>query len=247
MKLNDSAILIGCLFSMTAQASPVPDFPFITVTGSATLGVEPDMAQIRLMIRANENTAEQATNAVYGQGNALLDYLKSKGVELNAIEAAQINKEATYQDYSSRTITGYSATQAVSVALATIEHYVEIMDYLFKQPNIFSIQGQFGSSKQASYEMELMAKAGADARNRAEQLSAAQGVSLHSVFAISEGSRNWGNLAGDFGFGGGGVYGAQLRASADGMASVDKSSLVLPKHIQLQQSVNVIYRLKSGY
>ena len=243
MKLNFPAILVGCLFSMTVQASPVPDFPFITVTGSARLDVEPDIAQIRLMIRANENTAEQATNAVYRQGNALLDYLKSKGVELDAIEAAQINKEATYQDYSNRTITGYSATQTVSVELATIEHYVEIMDYLFKQPNIFSINGQFGSSKQADIETELMAKAGADARKRAEQLSAAQGVTVHSVFAISEGSRSWGNLAGDFGFGsGGGVYGAQMRASADGM---EASSLVMPKHIQLQQSVNVIYRLES--
>ena len=235
---------VSCMVSGLALASPVPDFPFITVTGSATLDVAPDLAQIRLMIRANENTAEQATTAVYQQGNAMLDYLKSKGIELDAIEAAQINKEATYQDYSSRTITGYSATQAVSIELATIEHYVEIMDYLFKQPNIFSIQGQFGSSRKEAYETELMAKAGADARKRAEQLSAAQGVSLHSVFAISEGSRNWGGLAGDFGFGGGGgVYGAQMRASADGMESMNKSSLVMPKHIQLHQSVNVIYRL----
>lgn len=231
-----------CL-SFAATASPVPDFPFITVTGTAQLHVEPDTAQIRLVIRANESTAEQATSAVYRQGNTLLEYLKSKGVELDAIEAAQINKEATYQDYSSRTITGYSATQPVSIQLQSIEHYAEIMDHLFKQPNIFSIQGQFGTSKQSQYETELVAKAGADARKRAEQLSAAQGVSLHSVFAISEGSRSWGNLGGDFGFGAGaGVYGVQMRASAD---SMEQSSLVMPKHIQLQQSVNVIYRLET--
>lgn len=235
---------IAVCFPIKGVASPVPDFPFITVTGTAQLDIEPDTAKIRLVIRATENTAEQATSAVYRQGNALLDFLKSKGVELDAIEAAQINKEATYQDYSSRTITGYSATQPVMVELKSIEHYVEIMDHLFKQPNIFSIHGQFGTSKQTQYEAELVAKAGADARKRAELLSAAQGVSLHSVFAISEGSRSWGNLGADFGFGAGaGVYGAQMRSSADGIA--ESSSLVLPKHIQLQQSVNVIYRLES--
>lgn len=241
MKQPMLGLVFCCMVPGGVVASPVPDFPFITVTGSAQLEVEPDTAQLRLVIRATESTAEQATTAVYRQGNALLDFLKSKDVELDAIEAAQINKEATYQDYSSRTITGYSATQPVTVQLKSIEHFVDIMDYLFKQPNIFSIQSQFGSSKQADYETELMAKAGADARKRAEQLSAAQGVALHSVFAISEGSRNWGSLAGDFGFGGGAVYGPQMRASADGMES---SSLVMPKSIQLQQSVNVIYRLE---
>ncbi|MEE2024995.1 SIMPL domain-containing protein [Alkalimonas mucilaginosa] len=240
MKLMLSSLLFASLMATATHASPVPDFPFVTVTGTAQMEVAPDSARITLVIRSNAETADAATSAVYQQGRSLLSYLQSKGVDLADIEAAQINKEATYQDYSSRVITGYAATQPVFIQLRSIEHYIDIMDHLFKQPNIFSIQGQFETSQKEQLEQELMAKAGADARQRAERLANAQGAGIHSVFAISEGSRSWGNLSSDFGFGAGsGVYGVQMRASAD----MAESSLVLPKHIRIQQSVNVIYRL----
>lgn len=234
-------VALSAFLPFAIQASPVPDFPFVTVTGSAQMEVAPDSARITLVIRANAETADAATSAVYQQGRSLLSYLQSKGVDLGDIEAAQINKEATYQDYSSRVITGYAATQPVFVQLRSIEHYIDIMDHLFRQPAIFSIQGQFETSKKEQLEQELMAKAGADARQRAERLAKAQGAGIHSVFAISEGSRSWGSLSSDFGFGAGsGVYGVMRTASAD----MAESSLVLPKHIRIQQSVNVIYRLE---
>ena len=235
-----TAILILAL-PLSSQASPLPDFPFVTVTGTAEMEVAPDSARITLVIRANAETADAATSAVYQQGRSLLNYLASKGVDLADIEAAQINKEATYQDYSSRIITGYAATQPVVVQLRSLEHYVIVMDHLFRQPAIFSIQGQFETSQKQQLEQELMAKAGADARQRAERLARAQGAEIHSVFAINEGHRSWGNLGSDFGFGAGsGVYGVMRTASADRA----ESNLVLPKHIRIQQSVQVLYRLQ---
>ena len=78
------------------------------------------------------------------------------------------------------------------------------------------------------------------ARARATRLAAAQGVKLSTVFAITE-NAGFGNLAGDFGFGGGQVsYGRMEKMTADsGMAG----ALLAPKQITLQKSVNVIYKL----
>ena len=81
--------------------------------------------------------------------------------------------------------------------------------------------------------------AGKDARQRAGQLAAAQGVKISSVFAISD-TADWGSLAGDFGFSGGAVSYGMLRK-----ASMAESSgmLILPKHISLEKSVKVIYKI----
>lgn len=240
MRLTAPFIL---LFSSAVAASPLPDFPFINVSGQAVLEVAPDKAQIRLVIRQTAATAEKATSAIYQQSTELLAFLKQKGITEQDLEAAQINKEALYKDYQDRTITGYEASQPVVITLNNLEHYIAVMDYLFTQPNIFSIQGSFDLHERDKYEMQLSQKAGADARRQAEQLAAVQGVRLSTVFAISDKS-DWGSLAGDFGFSGNNVgYGA-LYKTADAESASGRGALILPKHIKLQKSVNVIYKIK---
>lgn len=231
---------IALLFSGMLAASPLPDFPFINVTGQATLDVAPDKAQIRFQLRQTGTTAEQATRGVYQQGEKLLDFLKSKGLTEQALDAAQINKEALFKDYQDRSIIGYEASQPITLTLDNLEHYVAIMDYLFTQPQIFSIHSSFDHSQREQLEITLSEKAGANAKQRATMLAAAQGVKLSSVFAITE-SGGFGNLAGDFGFGGGQVsFGRMEKMAADsGMAG----ALLAPKQITLQKSINVIYQL----
>lgn len=204
--------------------------------------VAPDKAEIRLTIRHNAATAEQATDTIYRQGRELLAFLAEKDIGNDDIEAAQINKEATYKDYNDRTITGYSATQPILIKLNSLQHYSAIMDYLFRQPHIFSIDGQFDSHKRVEYEQQLQLQASRDARSTAEGLAAAQGVKLSSVFAITEAS-GWQHLPENFGFGGGSFqYGAQNKMSAAEDSSA--SSLVLPKQINLSKTVNVIYKIE---
>ncbi len=228
------------LFSGVVAASPLPDFPFINVTGQATLEVAPDKAQIRFVIRQTGATAEQATRAVYQQGEQLLAFLSTKGLNEQDLEAAQINKEALYKDYQDRTITGYEASQPIVLTLKSLEHYVAVMDYLFTQPQIFSLHSSFDHSEREQYELKLSEKAGADAKKRATMLAAAQGVKLSTVFAITE-SGGFGRLAGDFGFGGGQAsFGVLRKASAE----MDTTgALIQPKQITLQKSVNVIYKI----
>lgn len=231
---------IALLFSGMLAASPLPDFPFVNVTGQATLEVAPDKAQIRFQLRQTGTTAEQATRGVYQQGEKLLAFLKSKGITEQALDAAQINKEALFKDYQDRTITGYEASQPITLTLDNLDQYVTIMDYLFTQPQIFSIHSRFDHSQREQFEMTLSEKAGADAKQRATMLAAAQGVKLSTVFAITE-SAGFGSLAGDFGFGGGQVsFGRMEKMAADsGMAG----ALLAPKQITLQKSINVIYKL----
>ena len=235
--LVNSAFLLA--FSSAALASPLPDFPFINVTGSAKLDVAPDSARLQLVIRHTAATAETATEAVYQQSGRLLQFLQTQGITEADIEAAQLDKRALYKDYNDRSITGYEASQPVTVSLKQLANYGAIMDYLFKQPQIFNIQASFDSSKRAQHELKLSQLAGENARQRAEQLAQVQGVKISSVFAISD-TADWGSLAGDFGFSGGAVSYGMLR-KADMAEST--GMLVLPKHISLEKSVKVIYKL----
>jgi uncharacterized protein len=242
MRLASYISILSIVFISAVHASPLPDFAFISVSGEAQLEVTPDKARIQLMIRHTANTADSATEAVYQQGRELLQFAAAQGVAETDIEAAQINKEAMYKDYNDRSITGYEASQPVSLTLNNLQNYVAIMDYLFKQPHIFSIQSSFDSSAREQHELNLSQQAGKDARRRAEHLAAAQGVKISSVFAVTD-SAGWGSLAADFGFSGAAVsYGMLRKPSAMEMDS-SGPSLVLPRHIKLQKSVNVIYKI----
>lgn len=241
MKLVTCLSSVALMISSAVSASPLPDFPFINVTGEAKLEVAPDKARIQFMIRHTASKADAATDAVYKQGRDVMQFLASVGVTEQDIEAAQINKEALYKDYNDRTITGYEASQPITITLNQLTNYVAVMDYLFKQANVFSIQGSFDNSQREQLEMKLSQQAGADARRRADSLAGAQGVKITSVFAITE-AGGWGQLAGDFGFNGNAVSFGAMRKSAE-MADAS-ANLVLPRHITLQKSVNVIYKIK---
>ena len=168
--LITSALALVC--SGAIQASPLPDFPFINVTGVAKLEVAPDEARLQLVIRHTAATADAATNAVYQQSRQLLQFLQTQGLSEADIEAAQLNKSALYKDYNDRTITGYEASQPVMLTLKQLTNYAAIMDYLFKQPQIFNIQASFDSSKREQHELKLSQLAGENARQRAQQLAA---------------------------------------------------------------------------
>lgn len=240
MKLATITAALALSVSGAVHASPLPDFPFISVIGAAKMEVAPDKARVQFVIRQTADKAEAATEAVYQQGRDLMQFLATQGVAEADIDAAQINKEALYKDYNDRAITGYEASQPIVIKLNQLTNYVAIMDFLFKQPQIFFISGSFDSSQREQFEQQLSEKAGANARSKAKGLAAAQGVKIGTVFAISEAS-GWGGLAGDFGFGGGAViYGAMRKAD---MAERVGNNLIVPKHIQLEKSVNVIYKI----
>ncbi|HBN90801.1 SIMPL domain-containing protein [Rheinheimera aquimaris] len=241
MKLATRISSAVLLISSSVAASPLPDFPFINVTGEAKLDVAPDKARIQFMIRHTAERADAATEAVYKQGRDLMQFLSSVGVSEADIDAAQINKEALYKDYNDRAITGYEASQPITVTLNQLTHYIDVMDYLFKQENVFSINGSFDSSQREALETKLSQQAGEDARRRADRLAGAQGVKISTVFAITE-AGGWGQLAGDFGFSGNAVSFGAMRGKAE-MAD-SGANLVLPRHITLQKSVNVIYKIK---
>lgn len=235
-----SVVTFIALTAAKVAASPLPDFPFIAVTGEARLDIAPDKARIQFVIRHTAQTAAASTEAVYRQSAELMQFLAKQGVTTDDIEAAQINKEALHKDYNDRTITGYEASQPVTVTLKQLTNYVAVMDYLFKQPQIFSIHGSFDSSQRLQHERKLSELAGADAKQRAELLAGAQGVKISSVFAISE-AGGWAQLPADFGFGPGAVSYGPMRMSAE-KADVS-ANLVLPRHITLNKSVNVIYKI----
>ncbi|MDX3774898.1 SIMPL domain-containing protein [Chromatiaceae bacterium AAb-1] len=239
MKLTMLIAPLLLLASATLSASPLPDFPFINVTGEARMEVEPDKANIQFTVRSTAATADAATSTVYQQGRELLAFLNEQGITEQDIDASQINKDALYKDYNDRSITGYEATQPIRVTLNSLQAYADVMDYLFRQQHIFSIRSSFDTSKREQFEQELTIKAGAHATSQATNLAKALGVKLGAVQGISE-AGGFNTLHNEFGFADSAVSFGALRKS-----SAESSSLVLPRHINLQRSVNVIYRIKN--
>ena len=64
MKLATITAALALTLTGAVQASPLPDFPFINVTGAAKLEVAPDKARIQFVIRHTAAKADAATRLI---------------------------------------------------------------------------------------------------------------------------------------------------------------------------------------
>ena len=68
---------LGCLVLMLVaapgEASELPDYPFIFVTGHATQSVVPDVAKVSLTVRARNASSAAATEIVGARSQQVLD------------------------------------------------------------------------------------------------------------------------------------------------------------------------------
>jgi len=115
-----------------ALAQPVP--PSISVSGEATVSAAPDLAEIEAGVTTEAKTARAASEANAKAMNAVLAALKTSGIAPKDVQTSQISlqPQMTSRNNSSAPpqITGYRATNRVSVTLRDIAKIGDTLDAL---------------------------------------------------------------------------------------------------------------------
>lgn len=162
----------------------------ITVTGEGRVAARPDMATVSLGVTAQAATARAAMDQTSSAVAALLAQLAGSGIDERDIQTAGLSLGPVW-DHSRAgdappRITGFSAANAVTVRVRSLEGLGEILDGALSS-GVNTLEGvSFGLQEPERWLDEARTAAVVDAWRKAELLVGAAGVSLGPVLSITE-------------------------------------------------------------
>ena len=185
-------ILFGWVGYTVAQTEEVTiERPFasrvLSVSGSATMQVKPDMAIITVgyMNEASDAGAAQSNNAEVM--NAVIDALKKAGIEEKDMQTKNFSIYPLYhyEDNKAPYIRGYQATYWLGVTVYDIKRVGEIIDIAFKNKANQFQNVVFDVLNKDKMKLEGIDAAMKDARVKAEKALAAENETIKRVITVN--------------------------------------------------------------
>jgi uncharacterized protein len=153
----------------------------ITVTGTGEVSSVPDEAEFSLGVSTTGTTARSALAANSGQMQRVLDALKAAGVARADIRTQDVSVGSDYDDDG-----GYTARNSVSVTIHDLDRAGAVLDAASRAGANEVYGPSLTRANRSGLEAKALKAAYANARDRAEALAEAAGVSLGKVTAIAE-------------------------------------------------------------
>jgi uncharacterized protein YggE len=161
--------------------------PSIAARGVGMVKGTPDTLRVVLGVETRSASAKDALAANNDKANALVDTLKSKGVEAKDLQTSQLSINPTYDDKGQR-ITGYQVNNTVTATLHDIAGAGALIDAaagaVGDAVRVQSIG--FSIDDDSALKAEARTQAVHLAQLQAEQMAKAAGVKLGAIRYISE-------------------------------------------------------------
>lgn len=186
MNLFNTALL-SCLIVAAPflNAESLPAAPHISVTGTATINVDPDTVKIEFQSIAVEKEASNAKKAVDKQVQLVLSTLKKMGFEQKLLIREDIRLRPEYEYIEKkRTQVGIKATRNLSYQLDDLNKVNDFLQ-LLTDAKISTI-GQINYTLKESSQWQLKARelAVKDSISKAKGLAESYQTSLGKIYSI---------------------------------------------------------------
>jgi uncharacterized protein len=156
----------------------------ITVSGNGTANATPDKASFDFGVTTNAATASEAMSKNAEQANAIIDKLKSSGVDSADIQTSQVSLWPQTSNNGTK-ITGYQASNTVTVT-APVAKSGDLVDAAVKA-GANNVDGpNLSVSDQSDAYAKAMKDAVADAQSKAQAIASASGLTLGRIVHISD-------------------------------------------------------------
>ncbi|MYM23872.1 DUF541 domain-containing protein [Duganella sp. FT135W] len=223
-------VVAVALLPFAAQASSLPEYPFIHTAGEGFAMIVPDMGEIDFDITAF-NADPAAAAALVAERAAQVQALMVDGEASATMRDMRKEMRSTEADYAIRS--------SVHIVVRDLGKWRPLMQALLAMPNLDHLSTTFGRTDREKAEQELTANAVKDAQRRAEAMAAGLGKKVGAVSAIS--SSQLRNLTNAVGLMPGDLYYRNNR-TVDAAPS-DKDFLAI-EVLRWSQTVDVIFRIK---
>lgn len=186
-----SSIAVAPALAQTMPVAPtaIPDGTLLDVTATGKTTRVPDLATIRAGVVTQAATAAAALSDNANRMSAVLSALKRAGIQPRDIATANVSLQPQYryEDNKPPVITGYQATNNVSIRFRDIAKSGAILDALVAQ-GANQIDGPSLSLDQPDAALdEARVDAVKRAQARAQLYAKAAGLSVSRILTIAEG------------------------------------------------------------
>ncbi|HEY8021252.1 MAG TPA: SIMPL domain-containing protein [Thermoanaerobaculia bacterium] len=176
-----------------ADQPPHPFGPAITVQGTAEVRSDPEVAIVRLGVVAQAPTAQAAQQRASGVASAILAAVRELGVSEAQVQTSDLSLSPLYANNPSPEagneprITGYQATNTVSVRLEVMDQVGQMIDAGLKA-GANRVDGvDFGLKDEGPARARALQQAVLQARRKAEAIAGSLNVHLGEVLGAEEG------------------------------------------------------------
>ena len=159
----------------TAEVTPFPSREkVISVTGTATSSVEPDLLVIQFGVEIQEDTAREALESNSLLMSSVVDSIKSIGISEDEISTSRFNIHPVYGRYNEQTgespLIGYRVTNTISVETTNLNAAADIIDngVAAGANRVDSVYFTLSPDKQIQVKDGLIADAVLNAKTKAE-------------------------------------------------------------------------------
>lgn len=167
---------------MTAKAAETNT---ITVNGKGTVKAKPDIAIVYLGVETRDKDSGKAQEEASKIMEAVIQMLKETGVSEENMKTANISIYPRV-DYQTNETTGYVANQSIEVKIKDLQNVGKIIDAAVAL-GANSFGGiQFSIEDTAAYYNEALTLAVKNAKDKADVLAAAIGVSVGRPASLTE-------------------------------------------------------------
>lgn len=186
-----SSIAVAPALAQTMPVAPamIPDGTLLDITATGKTTRVPDLATIRAGVVTQAPTAAAALSDNANRMNAVLSALKRAGIQPRDVATANVSLQPQYryEDNKPPVITGYQATNTVSIRFRDIAKSGAILDALVAQ-GANQIDGPNLSLDQPDAALdEARVDAVKRAQARAQLYAKAAGLSVSRILTIAEG------------------------------------------------------------
>ncbi|WP_191090037.1 SIMPL domain-containing protein [Histidinibacterium aquaticum] len=176
-------------------AAQVVEPPALQVTGQGEVNVKPDMAVVRLGVRVEAETAEEAVDRMSAGTEAVLSALSQAGVADADISTGTLRVDPILSSYESREgmrVTGFAAEIGLSVTVRDLDDLGGVLDAVVRQ-GANRVDGvSFDLADRSEALAEARRAAVADAQAKAQVFAEAAGVRLGDLMFLTEGQTGGG-------------------------------------------------------
>ncbi len=188
---------LSALLVLTALSAPAAanELAIINVSGTGSLTVKPDSAQISLGVVTQGSTAATAQKDNAQIANRLLDALLKSGIAETQIQTKDFNVQPQYDYNIERTggpkIVGYEARNTVVVHIKDLDTLGSVLDTA-RDAGVNQISNiRFLTSQENELRTKALSAAVADARTKANTVASALGKSVSDVVNVSVESNSY--------------------------------------------------------
>lgn len=244
--IRPCALALSLLLCQTlggAQASPLPDYPFVTADGSADIWLAPDIGQLQFEVVAQQRDTAQALARVEELSGALLALFAEGGVAAADIEAADLSKKTvalSARDDAGDPAQAYIVTRHFLVRVRDLQTWPGFIGALLGRDNVDNVSVAFDRVDRDQVNSRLVLEAAQNARLGAAELAQAFGRKPGPAVAITRGALD--KVGARFGFGP--TEGRAGAPPAPPPPAPGTLSYSVPSSIKFAQAVHAVFRLK---